>query len=106
MEPTYETKTFHLGDILSITTHKLCSPHGIQGVYNILNFMLSANIFTHEIPWATDICAPELLRQFPQLANVSTDGLTEDTFQDWLAMQVAEHGMYHEVKSLGRVHDQ
>ena len=31
-----ETKEFHIGDILSITTGRLLSPEGVKGIYNIL----------------------------------------------------------------------
>lgn len=106
MEPTYETKLFHVGDVLSITSDRLCSPHGMEGVYDILNFMLHANLFTHELGAAAQMCKPDLLRQFPQLENVSTESLTPETFNEWLAEQVAKFGMYLNVRSLGRVHDQ
>lgn len=106
MEPVYETKLFHVGDVLSITADRLCSPHGMEGVYDILNFMLHADVFTHQIPMGIQICKPELLKQFPQLENVSVEGLTAETLNEWLADKIATYGMYLEVKSLGRVHDQ
>ena len=63
-----QTKQFHLGDVLSITTGRLVSPRHIDGVYDILNFMTGDNLFTHQLPRASDECKPYLVAQFPQLA--------------------------------------
>lgn len=61
------TKKFHIGDVLSITTKRLVSPRQIEGIYDILNFMTQDSLFTHQLPRAADECRPDLLRQFPQL---------------------------------------
>lgn len=52
------TKTFHIGDILSVTTSRLVSPSHIDGVYSILNWMTCDNLYTHQLPRAADECAP------------------------------------------------
>ena len=70
-----KTKKFHLGDVLSITTGRLVSPRHMDGVYDILNFMTGDNLFTHQLPRASDECKPHLLAQFPQLAEVDTSGV-------------------------------
>lgn len=45
------TKTFHLGDILTITTGRLVSPRHMEGVYDILNWMTGEDLLvTHQIP--------------------------------------------------------
>lgn len=89
-----ESKLFHLGDILSITTDKLVSPRLMGGVYDILNFMTGESLFTHQLPRASRWCAPELLKQHPQLAAVNGDACpqTPDGTQAWLAEQVATYG--------------
>lgn len=43
------TRNFHLGDILSVTTGCLLSPRRMEGVYDILNFMTADNLFTHQL---------------------------------------------------------
>ena len=53
--------------MLSITTGRLVSTRHIGGVYDILNFMTGDNLFTHQLPRASDECKPYLLEQFPQL---------------------------------------
>lgn len=60
-------KTFHISDVLSITTGRLVSSRHIDGVYDILNFMTGDNLFTHQLPRASRECEPWLRTQFPQL---------------------------------------
>jgi hypothetical protein len=62
-----EMKKFHLGDVLSVTTGRLLSPRGMDGIYDILSFMTGCHLFTHQLPRASDVCKPYLLEQFPQL---------------------------------------
>lgn len=78
------SKRFHIGDILSITTGRLVAPHGIVGVYGILNYMTRDNLFTQQLPRAINECKPWLLRQYPQLADVDASGVTEDNWPQWL----------------------
>lgn len=60
------TREFHLGDVLSITTGRLISPRGIEGVYDILRFMTGQDLFTHQLPRAMTEMKPRLLAQHPQ----------------------------------------
>jgi hypothetical protein len=60
-------KNFHISDILSITTGRLVSSRHIEGVYEILNFLTSDELFTHQLPRACRECEPWLKTQFPQL---------------------------------------
>lgn len=96
------TKTFHLGDILSVTTDRLVSPNHIGGVYDVLNWMTGDNLYTHQLPRASDECVPELLRQHPDLAAVEVpdefDGKVH--VETWLAEQVARYGETREVAPL------
>lgn len=71
-----QTSSFHIGDILSITTGRLVSPRHIDGVYDILNWMTGDNLFTHQLPRAAGECA------------------------EWLAEQVRQHGETREVAPL------
>jgi len=95
-------RTFHLGDILSVTTGRLVSPSHMDGLWGVLNFMTGDNLMTHQLPRAGEECAPELLRQHPDLANVEVparfDG--ELDVRQWLSRQVVLFGEYREVTSL------
>lgn len=96
------TKSFHLGDILSVTTGYLVSPRHIDGVYDVLNHMTGDNLFTHQLPRASDECSPHLLAQHPDLAEVPVpdefDG--KEHVERWLAEQVARFGEYRDVAPL------
>lgn len=86
-------RTFHLGDVLSITTGRMVSPRNIDGVYDILNFMTGESLFTHQLPRAAKACATALIGQYPALADVdasSVDGPA--TAEAFLAAQIARFG--------------
>ena len=99
-----ETKTFHLGDILSITTECLVSPRYIDGVYDILNWMTGDSLFTHQLPRACRECQGPLLAQHPDLAVIvlpeSFGDNAEQGVARWLAEQVAIYGETREVAPL------
>ena len=85
-------KQFHIGDVLSITTGHLVSPRGMEGIYDILNFMTGDNLFTHQLPRASEECKPYLLAQHPQIKDVDASGVTHVNWQRWLDQQVARFG--------------
>ena len=90
-------KQFHLGDILSIMTGRLVSPRHIEGVYDILGYMLDDQLYTHQLPRASRECQPYLLEQHPQLALVTGEEVTMENWQSWLEARVREYGEYLEV---------
>jgi len=97
------TRSFHLGDILSITTGRLLSPRHMDGIYDILNWMTGDNLFTHQIPRACDECQGPLLAQHPDLAAIVVPedfGGGKDAVDCWLAEQVAAYGETREVAPL------
>jgi hypothetical protein len=89
-----EPRNFHLGDVLTITTGRLVSPDHIGGVYNILDFMTGDNLFTHQLPRASDECRPALLAQHPQLREVEVPEEFDDKehVDRWLAEQTERYG--------------
>ncbi len=101
------TKSFHLGDILTITTGRLVSPRHMDGVYDVLNWMTGDDLFTHQLPRAMDECQPHLLAQHPDLARIEVpdfDAIRPDRVKawidEWLARMVAVHGEHREVAPL------
>lgn len=89
-------KSFHLGDILSITTGFLVSSEHMSGIHKILDFMSGEQLFSHQLPRVSEEACPVLLRQHPQLSNV----VTPDKFQGeehvlkWLEEQVKIYGLH------------
>jgi hypothetical protein len=63
-------KTFHIGDVLSVTTGKLISLNHMLGVHELLEYMMGHGVFTHQLPRAGDACEPCLLQQFPWLSDL------------------------------------
>ena len=97
-----DPRSFHLGDILSVTTGRLVSTRHMDGLYDLLGFMAGESMFTHQLPRVADECEPELLRQHPDLADVDVpDRFTgREHVEAWLAAQVARFGEYRKVTPL------
>jgi hypothetical protein len=93
--------TFHLGDLLSVTTGKLVSPSHIADVHRLLDHMTGDELFTHQLPRAFDECRPALLAQYPFLAEIEAPEFRdEEHVWHWLAEQVQAHGAEFEVQPL------
>lgn len=95
-----DTKKFHIGDVLSITTGKLVSPRHMDGIYDILNFMTGDNLFTHQLPRASEECKPEILMRHPELADVDTSNVNGENWKEWIQEQVERFGEYLEISTL------
>jgi hypothetical protein len=99
-----DPRTFHLGDILSVTTGRLVSPRHVDGLYDLLGFMAGEPVFTHQLGRVSDECTPELLRQHPDLADApipeSFPEPRETTVPAWLAAQVERFGDTRQVTPL------
>lgn len=96
------TKPFHIGDILSVTTGCLVSPRGIAGVYDILNYLTGEDLYTHQLPRAMRACRPALIAAFPQLAAADMRGVTPYNHDARLAAAVATYGETLPVATLAR----
>jgi hypothetical protein len=97
------TRTFHLGDILSVTTGRLVSPRHMEGVHDILDWMTGDSLMTHQLPRAMDECQGPLLAQHQDLAAVEVPddfGDSEEAVRSWLAEQVTAYGETREVAPL------
>lgn len=103
-------KTFHIGDVLSIYTQRLCLPNGMDGIFEILNYMTSDNLYLHQLPRASTEAAPYLLEQFPWLREVNADDLKtpetatgeERNALNYAAVMqyAAKYGEYHKVRPM------
>ena len=69
-----QARHFHIGDVLTVTTGMLLSPRGMDGVYDILNFLTGENLCTHQLPRALKEVVGIVYEQHPQLAQI---GATE-----------------------------
>jgi hypothetical protein len=83
-----ETKTFPLRVVLTVTTGRLLTEprgpqdNGISDLYAILNWITGDNLYTHQLPRASETAKPYLLKCFPQLWPVCA-GL--NSLDQWIA---------------------
>jgi hypothetical protein len=95
------SKAFHIGDILTACTGVFCTPNGMGGLYDILNWMTGRDLLTHQLPEAGRECRDDLRRQHPDLAGVSVPQFANETEGlAWIAWQVAIFGETREVAPL------
>lgn len=97
-----ETKTFRIGDVLSITTGRLVSHDHIGGVYAILDWMTGESLFTHQLGRASEVCKPVLDEAFPELTYINYPaGLKDkDAIFTWVDTQGELYGEHWEVPKL------
>lgn len=101
-------RSFHLGDVLSLTTDRLVSPSGFGAVHELVEYMAGEPVWTHQIPRVADECKPSLLAQHPDLAAIEVPDFSpgenaKAEVEEWLALQVATFGDRREVEPLARV---
>ena len=102
-EPMTETKTFHVGDILSITTGCIVSPRHMDGIYDILGWMVNESLMTHQLPRVSRECEAFLRETFPDLPTTTPEFDGPESVFAWLASVEAEHGETREVPRLPRI---
>lgn len=98
-----ELKSFHLGDVLSITTGILVSHDHVQGVYNILDWMTGESLFSHQLGRAADTALPVLKAEFPQLNDIVSPTYlrgNQDLIFEWVDMQAERYGQWFYVPKL------
>jgi hypothetical protein len=94
-------KTFHLGDVLTVTTGGiLVAPGGIAAVQHLLDFMTGDVLSTHQLPRALNECRPILLARYPHLPSAIGEFASSADANAWLAEQVRLHGEYLDVEPL------
>jgi hypothetical protein len=72
------TKSFHIGDVLSVITGRLVSERHMQGIYDILNWLHQDNLFTHQLPRACRDAEPWLRESLPQFYGPDIDAAISD----------------------------
>jgi hypothetical protein len=95
-----DTKEFHLGDILSITSGKLVSPRHIDGVMDILGFMTNDEVYIHQVGRISEECKPYLLEAMPWLNEISVGDVNQHNYKQWVAGLTATYGTMHKVRRI------
>lgn len=86
------SRQFPLGAVLTVTTGiVLCQ---VDGIYEILNYLTGDDLFTHQLPRASEECRDPLLAQHPRLAEIVVPkGLnTFERVDAWLSEQAKKYG--------------
>lgn len=103
---TKETKSFHIGDVLSIAPGKLVSPDHIGGVYKILEWMSGEDgLMTHQLPRVSRECEPYLIRQFPELTSEDVPAAYPGGMDDVMAYLATLYPKYGEFVDVERIPD-
>lgn len=87
-----ETKSFPIANVLTIVTGRLLCEMG--GIYEILNWMTSESLYTHQLPRVGREAKPVLLAAFPQLQDASEAAVvvTHENHLEWLAFWKGKYG--------------
>lgn len=86
--PMPEPRMFDLGDVLTVSSGRLLSERGMDGLYDILHFMTGAPVFTHQIPRVLPIAKIAMLEQHPQLRDLDRETvISRANFKLWLSAQ-------------------
>ena len=94
------SKTFHLGDLLSVTTGTLLAPTKMRGVSTLLEHLTGVRLEVHQLLIASEVCAPLMVRDRPWLADLRPPkGADLDDLVAWISWAVSVHGEWHEVDS-------
>lgn len=92
---------FHLGDILSVITHKNVSPRLMIGVLEVVEFMMGKRINPAEsVIFYSDRCRIGLLEQHPMLGGVDASRVNEKNWKRWLSVQVRKYGKELPVRAM------
>lgn len=98
--PSADTRSFHISDVLSAYSGYLVSTRHMDGVYEVLNYLTGDNLFTHQLPRAMDECKDWLESQHPILKEIDCSGLNPETLPAWVERIVAKYGETLAIKPL------
>jgi len=74
----------------------------IGEVYKILNFLTNDTLYTHQLPRAARECKPYLLRQYPELKNISLENVNTDNWKQILSELESAHGAVLDCEQIPR----
>jgi len=101
-------KTFHLGDLLTLTTNKLLAPTQMQGLTDLVEHLIGRHITNDmDLLWFSQEARAKLVAQHPWLSHVvvpDTDDLNE--LVTWFAHEIVSRGGSHQVIGVEIVEDE
>lgn len=96
------TRSFHLGDLVSVATGRLVSPDGLAGVCAVCDFVTGQETMLHQIPRVLREITPILVEQLPWLGEIVVPDWVDDreSANRWLIQVAAKYGKRHDVRAL------
>lgn len=102
-------RTFHLGDLISITEGHLVAPNHMDAIYDILGFLCGDyNLTTLALPPVGRQMEPIVYEQFPWLKEIEWDAEISEiqnvdyrkaAIDVWLAKYIEKYGEFHKLYS-------
>lgn len=87
-----DTKELPTADVLSVVTGRLMGDIG--GVYEVLNWMTSESLFTHQLPRVGREATPAILAAHPLLQHAINEAeqVTTENWEEWRDTWVYRYG--------------
>lgn len=96
-----ETREFHIGDVITVTTGLLVAPRHIDAIYDLCNFMTGESLMTHQLPRASRECEPTLREQHPDLCSEIAPPISSwEEAEAWLSTLYPKYGEMVTVRPL------
>lgn len=97
-----DTKRFHLGDLLSVSTGRLVSPRHMAGVHELMEHLAGHPVWTHQLIRLAGPAALAIVEQFPWLAEINkpTHITSDQDATAWLAPLIERYGEWHDVEPM------
>lgn len=97
---TGERNKFHITDILSVTSGRIVSRDYVDGLYEIISFLMDKAVPPSRLEQAREICRSYLMRQMPELQGIDTQEVNPDTYDEWVEALENRFGAIHTLKPL------
>ena len=91
---------FDIGTVLSVVYGKLLTD--VSNVYEMLNYILDENLFSHQLPRAMRFVKGFILAQHPQLKKWEKENeqITCENWKKYLKLAEKRFGKYLEIKKI------
>lgn len=88
------TKAFPTADVLTTITGRVLAERGIDGVYQVLNFMTGESLMTHQLGRVSKEATIAILQQHPELTDTITEAeaITGENWKQWRDLWIKRYG--------------
>src|SRR5687767_8981036 len=90
-----ESRRFHIGDLLSVTTGVLVSPRYMEGLGDVVSYLTGADIDVDRIPESLAVCRAYILQELPALRDIAAEDVDFESWRSWIESQKDELGEWH-----------